>query len=372
MHRRNVPRSRRAPARSVPLLPFACRLTFLLFGAALLGCSSTSPQRSAGTPLSRSVQAVESRPWGAPDEVIAEVNGKPLTRGAFYLRVLDRFGTAKLLSGILKEELFLQEAARLGLRVGPEEVRAKVDESLEGMAREAGGQKQLADIYEREGLSLADLRRDMEREVSTQIVIAKVTKALRKVDDDALRQYYRETYARTRYRTRHVAYGFAPRPGDSEGEANRRKLEAFNKAVRAADRARKGADFTALARAESEDQVTAPAGGDLGFLHEESPMDPTLRKAILELPEGGVSDPVENPAGGYHVFQVVQIVPSKSYVDCVETLRQEIRDREPDLEEIESALQILRDRGRVRVIGDPVPSGSSQGAGTKAPAGPQG
>jgi parvulin-like peptidyl-prolyl isomerase len=306
------------------------------------------------------MKTLETRPWGDPEHVVATVNGRPITRGDFYVRVLSRFGTAKLLAGILKEELFLQEAERRLLVASPAEVSAKVDEIVADMARDAGGETELEKIYEREGISLSDLRRDLVREVTTQLVIGKVTMAFRELDDDALRKYYQETYSKTRYRTRHIAYSFAPLPGQSEGDANRRRLEAFNKALRAADSIRKGADFATVARAESEDEVTASRGGDLGFIDQNSPMDPTLKKAILELPADGLSEPVENPAGGYHIFQVTEIVPSESYVDCLEKMRKEIQAKEPTLEEIEAVLMKLRERGAVRVFefGDvpPVPA----------------
>lgn len=327
----------------------------LVLAAVAAGCAAVTPGRPE-----RAGGGSPSLVRGALDEIVAEVNGAPITRGEFYRRVLQRFGAKELLDAVIQEELFLQEARRRRIRVPAEKVRERVEEVVAGMARDAGGEERLAEIYAREGLGLADLRERLAREISMQLLAAEVTKNLREVDDEALRAYYRETYARTRYRARHVAYGFAPRPGDAEGDVNRRKLEAFNKALRTADRARRGADFAAIARAESEDEVTAARGGDLGAIHADSPMDPTLRKAILELEPGAVSDPVENPAGGYHVFQVTEILPEKSFADCVDAMRREILDREPDREEIEKALEVLRARSSIRILRPPAPSGSGE------------
>lgn len=324
--------------------------TALVLAALAAGCASAParrPERDGG--------GSPSPARGALDEVVAEVNGVPISRAEFYRRVLQRFGAKELLDAVIEEELFVQEARRRRIRVPAERVRERVEEAIAGMARDAGGEERLAEIYAREGLGLADLRERLSREISTQILVAEVTKSLREVDDEALRAHYQETYARTRYRARHIAYGFAPRPGDTEGDVNRRKLEAFNKALRTADRVRRGADFAAIARTESEDEVTAARGGDLGAIHADSPMDPTLRRAILELEPGAVSDPVENPAGGYHVFQVTEILPEKSFADCADAMRREILEREPDRGEIEKALETLRAQSSIRVFASPEP-----------------
>jgi parvulin-like peptidyl-prolyl isomerase len=271
---------------------------------------------------------------------------------------------------VIKEEIFFQEAERLGVNVRKEDVARQVDKVLEGLAAEAGGEEALRETYRRERIEIEDLKMDLEREVYPEILIGKVTMALRKVDDEALRRYYQETYRHTRRRTRHIAYGFQVEPGSEEGDRNRLKLEAFNRAVRAADRVRKGADFASLARAESEDSVTASRGGDLGFIHEESPMDPALKKVILELRSGEVSDPVENPNGGYHVFQVTEVVPNESFVDCKEKLRVELVEREPNLSEIEAALRTLRDRYNVRILGSPILPGEARQPSPAAPGQP--
>jgi parvulin-like peptidyl-prolyl isomerase len=318
---------------------------------AAVGCGSREPRN----PQAGEIQALEQTPWGEPQRVIAEVNGRTITRGDFYHRILRRFGTEKVLGGIIKEELFFQEAERLGIQVRTQEVEAEVERVFEEMAQEAGGRDALAKAYAREGIQMEAVREDLEREVYPQVVIAKVTKALRKVDDSALRTYYDTSYRHTRYRVRHIAYSFLPREGQTEDDVNRLKLEAYNRAARAADRVRKGADFAALASAESEDPVTRARGGDLGqAIHEDTEMSPELKKAIFKLRAGEVSDPVENPIGGYHVLQVVEVLPSESFADCQEKMRTEILERDPDLREIEETLNALRGRATINVLGSPV------------------
>jgi len=346
--------------------PVPAALPVLVLAGLLGGCrvgGSAAPKES-------SVNTLSEAPWGDPDRVIAEVNGRPITRGEFYSRVLRRLGTAKVLSGVIKEEIFFQEAERLGVEVKKEDIAKQVDKVLEGLAADAGGEDALREAYRRERIEIEDLRMDLEREVYPEILIGKVTMALRKVDDEALRRYYQETYRHTRRRTRHIAYGFQVEPGREEEDRNRLKLEAFNRAARAADRVRKGADFSSLARAESEDSVTASRGGDLGFIHEDSPMDPALKKVILDLRRGDVSDPIENPNGGFHIFQVTEVVPNESFVDCKEKMLLELVEREPNLGEIEAALRMLRDRYDVRILGSPILPGEGRQPPTATPGQP--
>ena len=194
-----------------------------------------------------SLKALETEPWGQPDAVVAEVNGRPITRGEFYVRVLRRFGTERLLHGVIKEELFLQEAERLDIRVSSEQRDARVERIFSRMKHEAGGLQQLEEQYRREGLSLATVRRDIAREVATQLLIGEVTKAMRNIDDEVIREYYKNTYRHKRYMTRQIAYAFYTEPGEPPETEQRRKMEARSKALRAVDHLRKGEDFEAMA-----------------------------------------------------------------------------------------------------------------------------
>ena len=336
-----------------------------------LGCRFGGETPSGG----ETVQTLESEPWGEPDETLAVVNGRRITRGEFYVRVLRRFGLMKLLSGLIKEELFLQEAERLGVRVETREVDAKVDEILDEMSQKAGGRDQLERELAREGLTMAALRRDYEREVSTQLLIGKVTQSRRKLTEEVLQEYYRRTYRYRRYVTRQIAYGFIDKEtGRPDGSL---KLEAFGKAQRVARKLREGADFGALARAESEDPVTAPRGGDLGEIHKDTNMKyPQFKRVILDLAVGEVSDPAENPDGGYHIFQVTEILDSESFADCRGKIVEEISTMEPDVREIEATLRDLQGRADVEVVNAPffnfdaelmtVQSSGPEGAGRQA------
>ncbi len=334
---------------------YAVLLTFMpvVLSPVLVGCKFHAARQGADSGSARSQQlteSLESEPWGQPKEVLARVNGRPITRGEFYLRVLRRFGTMKLLSGVIKEELFLQEAERVGISVSREEAKQKVDSILAAMAQQAGGERALEEQYRQEGLSMRAVRHDLEREVSTQLLIAAVTKSQRQISELSLEAYYQETYRYRRHIMRQIVYTFGP---EAEGAGD--KLETFRRSQRTVERLRQGADFALIARTESDDPASAPNGGMVGPVHKETKMKvPEFRAPILALKAGEVSDPIENPlAGAYHIFQVIEVIESENFADCREKMRRELENMEPSPRESENVLRILQERASIDLLGSP-------------------
>jgi parvulin-like peptidyl-prolyl isomerase len=103
----------------------------------------------------------------------------------------------------------------------------------------------------------------------------------------------------------HVAQIFIAEPPDAKKDA----IEALDKKARdLAKKARaKGADFAALARSNSDDQPSAPNGGDLGWLPENQIL-PEILAAVRPLGDKGVSDAV-HAAGGWHILTVLGTKP---------------------------------------------------------------
>jgi len=294
----------------------------------------------------KALHALGSNPWEDPDRVVATVNGRSITQGEFYRRFLKQFGLRRFLEGLLAEEIVSQEALKRNIVVTPEEVDRHVTEALKEEERQAGGREAFEKQLNEFNLTLDDVRKERSRDAEARLLVSKLVKSLRAVNDEVLREYYKGTYANTRYATRHIAYSFRPQPGHTEADLPRLKMEAHNRAARAADRARKGADFAAMARAESEDTYTASRGGDLGAIPND-PRVPEYMRVVFNLAAGEVSDPVENPQGGYHVFQVTAILPGESFVDCKEKMQSEILEGEPAEDEIRAVLQKLRSQAEV-------------------------
>lgn len=127
-----------------------------------------------------------------------------------------------------------------------------------------------------------------------------------KPDDAAIKAYYeahKADYEAPEVKARHILIRFKGsavplRPGEKELTEE----EALARAKDLREKIVKGADFGALAKAESDDTGTGANGGDLGsFGH--GRMVKEFDDAAFKLPVGEISQPVKTQFG-YHIIQV--------------------------------------------------------------------
>ncbi len=126
------------------------------------------------------------------------------------------------------------------------------------------------------------------------------------VDEAALRKRYQDDAAK--YSTaeqRSVSHILVEVAADA-GEAERKAAEA-RAAKLAADARAPGADFAALARANSDDAGSKASGGDLGLVAKGSLPAP-LEEAAFAMRAGEVRGPVKSDFG-LHVIKVVEVRP---------------------------------------------------------------
>ncbi len=86
-------------------------------------------------------------------------------------------------------------------------------------------------------------------------------------------------------------------------DAAQRRLADFHTQV-----TKQKADFAAIARKSSDDKVSGPNGGDLGWVREDQVI-PALRAVVSGLIEGGMSDPIR-VADGWHLVRVIATRPA--------------------------------------------------------------
>ncbi|MGH7892513.1 MAG: peptidylprolyl isomerase, partial [Thermodesulfobacteriota bacterium] len=88
-----------------------------------------------------------------------------------------------------------------------------------------------------------------------------------------------------------------------------RTPDAEEKASKVAELAKSGQDFGALAKEYSEDNLSSDKGGDLGYF-KKGDLIGTLEVAVDSTPVGGITGPVESPAG-YHIIKVLERTESE-------------------------------------------------------------
>ncbi len=123
------------------------------------------------------------------------------------------------------------------------------------------------------------------------------------VDEARLRAAYEERADELREpelrAVRHILLTVPPHADDAEAQQVKERLVELRAEIEA------GADFAAIAEADSEDPVSAAQGGDLGIV-EPGMMDPAFEQAAFALDKGVVSETVRSRFG-YHLIEVTDI-----------------------------------------------------------------
>ncbi|MDO5611539.1 MAG: peptidyl-prolyl cis-trans isomerase, partial [Pseudomonadota bacterium] len=115
---------------------------------------------------------------------------------------------------------------------------------------------------------------------------------------------------RTRYDAEKSKFGTAEQrlvshiliPVDASADAAAQKA-AQDTATKLADEARAGADFAALAKANSGDPGSAGQGGDLGWMQRDGSMVKPFEDAVFGMEDGAVSAPIKTDFG-WHIIQL--------------------------------------------------------------------
>jgi parvulin-like peptidyl-prolyl isomerase len=256
------------------------------------------------------------------ERVVAKVNGDIVTQSEFEARQLAavqaariapdqvesylRQNNARILQEAVDDLLITQRAADLGIKLRPE----YVEDVIEGIKKEnnIADDAELKRQLRREGMSLDDLKRNIERSVLRRQVLSRELEQKTTVT---------EAEARAEYEKNKDQYG-------KSASVHLQEIVVADSA-QAQDvvrRARGGEDFSSLARALST-AGSRGAGGDLGQVAP-GDMNPELAKIVGALPAGGVSEPIALETG----YRIVRVVAKEdATVTPFEDLRDEIVKR---------------------------------------------
>jgi peptidyl-prolyl cis-trans isomerase SurA len=128
--------------------------------------------------------------------------------------------------------------------------------------------------------------------------------------------------------------------------------DANSKLLLMRNRVLSGGDFTALARAHSEDTASASNGGDLGWVSPKQ-LVPEFERAMNQLGPGELSEPVQT-SFGLHLIQVLErrdqdVTEERERISA----RKQIHARKAD-EFYEQWVRQLRDEAFVEYLGEEV------------------
>jgi peptidyl-prolyl cis-trans isomerase SurA len=242
------------------------------------------------------------------ERVVAKVNGDIVTLSEFQARQVAavqaagittesgvekflRDNNARILQEAVDDLLLVQKATEEGMRLRPEYIKEIVDgiKKENNIASDDDLQQQLR----REGMSLDELKRNIERSILRRQLLSRELEAKVAVS---------EADVKAEYEAHRADYD---RPGSLHLQEIVVKTQSGSVAL-ATDlvrRARAGEDFAALARSYSSSS-TRSAGGDLGRISR-GDLTPDIEKAAFALPVGGVSEPLPTPEG-FRILKVAE------------------------------------------------------------------
>ncbi|MFI5007124.1 MAG: peptidyl-prolyl cis-trans isomerase [Solirubrobacterales bacterium] len=240
------------------------------------------------------------------ERIIAKVNGEIITQTEFQSRQLAaaqaarvepdkvaqflRENNAKILQEAVDDILLVQRAEDAGLHLRPE----YVNEMIEGIKKEnkIESDAQFQEQLSKEGMTLDDLKRNIERSIVRRQILNRDIEAKIAVT---------ESEARAEYDKRLADYTKPPTVSLLEILVKDEGGDSLARAQEILAQARQGEDFGALARATSASPTRA-TGGDLGKLVH-GDLNPEIEKIAFALPVGSISDPIPT-SGGYRLLKV--------------------------------------------------------------------
>jgi parvulin-like peptidyl-prolyl isomerase len=256
--------------------------------------------------LAAAVLAVAA-PAEVVERVVVRVNGDIVTQSEFQARQVAavqaarvpperieqflRENNARILQEAIDDLLLVQRADEVGVRLSPSYIKEVVD----GIKKEnnIASDEELNQQLRREGMSIDDLKRNIERSILTREVLRRELEAKMAVS---------EADARADYDARKADYVHQPTVHLQEIVVP--ASAGLPAAQDLAHRARAGEDFAELAKQHSTGP-TRQSGGDLGQVSR-GDIAPDIEKVAFALPPGGVSDPLPATSGGYRLLKVVE------------------------------------------------------------------
>jgi len=287
------------------------RATKLSAGSMMVLCLSTG---AALVPLTVHAQNFESAQRQQLDSVVAVVNDGVIMRSELDDRIaqVEQQAAAQggnlpprnqlaqqVLERMVMDEIQLQMARRANLSVDDTELNRQLRSIAESNNMTLD---QFADAVEADGITLADVREDVRREMLMRQVQQRQISQHVTVSDRDVERFLSQQPSQQQgqafieeTRARHILVELTPTRNENQARA---------RAEEARQRLQQGADFASVAREYSDDRGSAMNGGDLGWVRPGQTV-PAFEEAMTSLSPNQLSEPVRSQFG-YHVIEVLE------------------------------------------------------------------
>jgi peptidyl-prolyl cis-trans isomerase SurA len=300
---------------------------------------------------------LENRQVATLRQMGQQVGLRPDSTDAQLKQMLDQV-TPQLLVNAIDEMLMVQRGRELGYRMADDQFQNVLDSIKKDNKIETDEQFQAA--LKSENMTLADLRRSLERQMIVSRVQQNEVMSRIAVDDEEARKYYDAHLSEfTSARTITLREIFVNVPGDGQTINVGRDEEAREKINQLRQRALGGESFEKLAT-EFSDAPSKANGGQIGPLNV-ADLSPDVQKLLEPMKQGDITEPLRSQRG----YQLLKLeVASAAEVKSFEEAREDISNRvftDKRREEFEKYLQKLRAQAIIEWKNDDVKKAYDQG-----------
>ena len=300
------------------------------------------------------------------DEVIAQINDDVITLSMLKRESRERIESlkqggmteqqaseevnkrqAELIATLINEQLLLQKGKELELA---NDVEAEVNRRMLEVAKEQGinSIEKLDAAMRESGVDPALTRQTLRTEIMKQMVVQQEVdrKIFFGLTADELKKYFQANQDKFR-KPENVTLSeiFLSSAGKNEAEVKARALELVRQL-------RAGADFGALATANSEREIngvrTAPQNKGKVGVFELPNLREDIAAAVKSVPAGGVSEPLRSN-DGYQILRVDERVPGSATAVYNENKVREAMTIERTPKGRDDYLQTLRDDAYIKI-----------------------
>jgi peptidyl-prolyl cis-trans isomerase SurA len=312
----------------------------------------------------------------SPD-VVATVNGKPITRTDVDARYQETLGNShqqpskeqadivrlNIVHDLIDHEILMQRAATLHLTASDEEVQAKLDEIKAPYTQEEFNKR-----LDQQHMTLAKLKDEIRRNKTEEKLFNKEINSKINITDADISKFYNDhkvdfNLPEPQYHIAQIVVTSIPTPAQQAGNLQNSKAANDSEAKRKIDMIRtriaSGENFSLLAANFSERPDNAQSGGDMGIISESQlKSDPQVYAAVSKLDPGQVtgvlplfeSTPVGKKQVGYAIYKLIdkEAAGQRELNDprVQQAIRKQLRDARSQL--LQNAyIEMLQDQARV-------------------------
>jgi peptidyl-prolyl cis-trans isomerase C len=289
------------------MLPLSCTLTALML--ALSGPAVAAEKATTKT--------VKEATTPKPSEVMAKVNGTPITREEVDRAVKILLSQSKVPKPVPSDLLKKAETAAVnqlvssevlyqaGLKMDNKDLDKEVQEQIAKRKAQFPSSAEYEKALRQNGLTEKDLNVLMRKEIVINNLLEKEVVSKVAVTDAEEKKFYdanKDKFKREEsVRASHILIGVDEKASAEDRKKAKEKAESIRKKIAA------GEDFATLAKKEST-CPSASRGGDLGYFSK-GQMVPEFEKAAFALKPGEVSNVVETKFG-YHIIKLQEKKPA--------------------------------------------------------------